>query len=60
LKPNSICSLCVDCGEDVLESVSGCIYLKVAGKIYKAACFQNGRDYAGTIDLAGGMLDQKQ
>jgi hypothetical protein len=50
----------VDCGEDVLESVSGCIYLKVAGKIYKAACFQNGRDYAGTIDLAGGMLDQKQ
>jgi len=50
----------VDCGEDVLESVSGCIYLKVVGKIYKAACFKNGRDVTGTIDIASGILKQKQ
>ena len=61
-KAHSICSLRVNLGEDALlgPPYKKCIYLKVARKIYKAACFLNSRDDARTMDLVGSMLDQRQ
>jgi hypothetical protein len=37
-----------------------CIHFQVVGKVYKVACFLNSREKAGTIDIASGMLNQKQ
>jgi hypothetical protein len=37
-----------------------CIHFQVVGKVYKSTCFLNSWEKAGTIDIAGGMLDQRQ